>query len=90
MTGPVLRMRHTSLSVIDSSMTTESSSTTDYLITADLVDDGGSVSARTEALALRPGEEREIVLRPEDDIDRPTECIITAIQGDRRVLLADR
>lgn len=62
---------------------------TDYLVSARLIaDDGTSVDAMARADDLRPGEEREIVLLPDDDIDNPDECVIKAVQGDRRVLIS--
>lgn len=62
---------------------------TDYLVSASLIaDDGTSVEAMARADDLRPGEEREVVLLPDDDIDNPDECVINAVQGDRRVLIS--
>ncbi len=62
---------------------------TDYLISAELRgDDGSSVEALARADDLRAGEEREVVLLPDDPIDNPSECVINAVEGDRRVLLS--
>ncbi|MGI9597926.1 MAG: hypothetical protein ACR2QK_17305 [Acidimicrobiales bacterium] len=62
---------------------------TDYIVSAHLTNDGGrSVEAVARADDLQPGEEREVVLRPEDAIADPTDCAISAVQGDRRVLLS--
>ena len=63
----------------------------DYLVSAELVDDEGTaVEALAEATQLRPGEEREVVLLPDEEVSARAECRIRAIQGDRRVLLGSR
>jgi hypothetical protein len=61
---------------------------TDYIVTAELQGDDGSVrDAIARVDQLRADERREVVLLSEDPITDVRGCTITGIQGDRRVLL---
>jgi hypothetical protein len=69
-------------------MTNDGNIEADYLVAAELVsDDGDVVQAMAEVNDLRPQEVRESVLVPDEDLDAIDGCSITAIQGNRRVLL---
>ncbi len=70
-------------------VTNDGPSATDYLVAAELSNEAEqSVTALAEINDLRAGEERETVLVPDADIGEVDFCEITAVQGDRRVLLS--
>ncbi len=72
------------LIVIENLATTE----TDYVVTAALQSDAGTTVGATARVAqLLAGEQREVVLVPDQDITNPSDCTITAVHGDRRALL---
>ena len=61
---------------------------TDYTVSAALHADGGTtVDATARVGQLQPGEQREVVLIPEQEIADPADCTIMAVESDRRVLL---
>ncbi len=61
----------------------------DYLVAAELSSEAGeTVEALAEINDLRSGEKRETVLVPDTAIGDVAACAITAVQGDRRVLLS--
>lgn len=62
---------------------------TSYVVAAELSDaNGQSVQAVAEVDDLLPGEQREAVLFPRQDLAGVNGCAITIVQGDRRVLLS--
>jgi len=72
------------------SITNQSERVVDYVVVAELVAKvGNPVEAMAEITRLQPAEAREVVLVPDRAIDGIEDCTITAIQGDRRVLLVN-
>lgn len=60
----------------------------DWVVAADLITDNGpTVEATTEVNNLLPDETRESILVPDEEPGAIDDCTITAIQGERRVLL---
>lgn len=72
------------------SITNRSERAIDYLVKARLTPESGSpVDALAEVTNLQPSEAREVVLVPDRPIDEVDACTITAIESERRVLLAN-
>lgn len=70
-------------------LTNRADAATDYLVAAELSNEAEqSTMALAEINDLRSGEERETVLVPDTDIGDIDFCEVTAVQGDRRVLLS--
>jgi hypothetical protein len=70
------------------SITNQADIAFDYLVVARLTPESGApVEASVDIPDLQPTEAREVVLVPDSPIDDIDECTITAIEGDRRVLL---
>jgi hypothetical protein len=71
-------------------LTNRAGTAVDYTVSVSLeVDDERSVAATTEILGLQPDEQREVAVEPDRSDASVVGCSITAIQSDRRILLAN-